>query len=404
MEGSISCRFKSSRRRPPRHCFDAAVLLLAGVVAVSGISACGGKSDSAAASRDAVEARPGEVLGDKGSLNLFFWTDYLAPNTLTDFEKQSGIKVSASYYDNNETLETRLLTGHSGFDIVVPTGPFFERQIKAGAYQVLDKSKLPNLKNMNPELMAKVAQYDPGNAHGVIYMWGTIGIGYNEKRIRALLPDAPLDSWRLVFDPAVASKIAACGIDVLDAPAEMMRSVLAYLGRDPNSQSADDFAAGRATLLKIRPYIRNINSSEYVESLANGDLCAAVGFNGGMLQARDRAREAHRGEEIKYMVPKEGSVLWFDILAMPKDAPDPDAAYAFMNYLMTPQVIADVTNFVRFANANAAATPLLQPSVREDAGVYLPPTLQEKLAPFLGDSPDQIRALTRMWQTFKTGQ
>jgi putrescine transport system substrate-binding protein len=323
---------------------------------------------------------------------------------LANFEKQTGIKVSVSYYDNNETLETRLLTGHSGFDIVVPTGPFLERQIKAGAYQELDKTKLPNLHDMNPELMAKVAQYDPGNAHGIIYMWGTIGIGYNESKIKALVPDAPLDSWRLVFDPTVASKIAACGIDVLDAPAEMMRSVLSYLGRDPNSQKADDFAAGSATLMKIRPYIRNINSSEYVEALANGDLCLAVGFNGGMLQARDRAREGHRGDMIKYTVPKEGSVLWFDMLAMPKDAPDSEAAYAFLNYLLTPQVIADVSNYVRFANGNAAATPLVQPAVRDDPGIYSPPALQEKLAPFLGDSPEQIRALTRMWQTFKTGQ
>jgi putrescine transport system substrate-binding protein len=372
------------------------------------ISGCGGgQSDGASSVAGASLAGGASAPQDHahpGVLNLYFWTDYLAPNTLADFERQTGIKVQASYYDNNETLETRLLTGHSGFDIVVPTGPFFERQIKAGVYQVLDKSKLPNLSNMNPELMAKAAQYDPGNAHGVIYMWGTIGIGYNAKKIEALLPSAPIDSWSLVFDPAVASKIAACGIDVLDAPAEMMRSVLSYLGRDPNSQKAEDFAAGREALLKIRPFIRNINSSEYVEALANGDVCAAVGFNGGMLQARDRAREAHRGEDIKFMVPKEGSVLWFDILAMPKDAPDPDAAYAFMNYLMAPQVIADVTNYVHFANANAAALPLLQPSVREDPGVYSPPALQAKLAPFLGDSAEQIRALTRMWQTFKTGQ
>jgi putrescine transport system substrate-binding protein len=372
----------------------AALLLILAAIAVS---ACGGdKSDDHAGS-------PASKDPPK-SLNLFFWTDYLAPDTLANFEKQTGIKVSVSYYDNNETLETRLLTGHSGFDIVVPTGPFLERQIKAGAYQELDKTKLPNLHNMNPELMAKVAQYDPGNAHGIIYMWGTIGIGYNESKIKALVPDAPLDSWRLVFDPTVASKIAACGIDVLDAPAEMMRSVLSYLGRDPNSQKADDFAAGAATLMKIRPYIRNINSSEYVEALANGDLCLAVGFNGGMLQARDRAREGHRGDMIKYTVPKEGSVLWFDMLAMPKDAPDSEAAYAFLNYLLTPQVIADVSNYVRFANGNAAATPLVQPAVRDDPGIYSPPALQEKLAPFLGDSPEQIRALTRMWQTFKTGQ
>ena len=270
-------------------------------------------------------------------LNLYIWSDYLAPNTLSDFEKQTGIKVHVAYFDTNETLETKLLAGSSGYDVVVPTASYFERQIKAGVYLPLDKSKLPNLKNMDPQLMARVARHDPGNAHGVIYIWGTNGIGYNEKMVKELMPDAPLDSWRLVFDPAVASKIAKCGISVLDSPAEMMRVVLSYLGKDPNSQKPEDLAAAEAVLLKIRPYIRNINSSEYIEALANGDLCVAVGYNGDVLQARDRAREANKGIEIKYMVPKEGSILWFDMLAIPKDAPDPESAYAFLNYIMTPQ-------------------------------------------------------------------
>src|SRR5487761_2739142 len=195
-------------------------------------------------------------------LNLYIWSDYLAPDTLANFEKETGIKVRVSYFDTNETLETKLLAGSSGFDVVVPTSSYFQRQIKAGVYLRLDKSKLPNLKNMDPKLMARVAAFDPGNAHGVIYMWGTNGIGLNEKMIKALMPDAPLDSWRLVFDPAVASNLAKCGISVLDSPAEMMRGVLNYLGRDPNSQKAEDLAAADATLTKIRPYVRNINSSE----------------------------------------------------------------------------------------------------------------------------------------------
>ncbi len=337
-------------------------------------------------------------------LNLYIWSDYLAANTLADFEKQTGIKVHVAYFDTNETLETRLLAGHSGYDIVVPTASYFERQIKAGVYLTLDKSKLPNLKNMDPQLMSKVALHDPGNAHGVIYMWGTNGIGYNEKMIKELMPDAPLDSWRLVLDPTVASKIAKCGISVLDSPAEMMRAVLNYLGRDPNSQKPEDLVAAEATLSKIRPYIRNINSSEYIESLANGDLCVAVGYNGDVMQARDRAREAGKGIEIKYMVPKEGSILWFDMLAIPNDAPDPGAAYAFMNYMMTPQVIADVSNFKRYANANAAAQPLVSPAVRDDPGIYPTPELRQKLAVQLADSADQTRAITRVWQKFKTGQ
>jgi putrescine transport system substrate-binding protein len=367
-----------------------AVLVLGCVL---GLSACGDHK-----SASGTESGPGKVL------NLYIWSDYLAPNTLSDFEKQTGIKVHVAYFDANETLETKLLAGSSGYDIVVPTASYFERQIKAGVYLPLDKSKLPNLKNMDPQLMSKVALHDPDNAHGIIYMWGTNGIGYNEKLIRELMPDAPLDSWRMVFDPAVASKVAKCGISVLDSPAEMLRGVYSYLGKDPNSQSPDDLAQAQAVLLKIRPYIRNINSSEYIEALANGDLCLAVGYNGDVMQARDRAREANKGVEIKYTVPKEGSILWFDMLAIPKDAPDPDSAYAFMNYIMTPQVVADISNFKRYANANAAAQPLVSASVRDDPGIYPPPELRQKLAVQLADSADQTRAITRVWQKFKTGQ
>jgi putrescine transport system substrate-binding protein len=371
------------------------------------MSACGGgKSGTEGTAAVATSAAP-ESSGAPGSgkvLNLYIWSDYLAPNALPDFEKQTGIKVHVSYFDTNETLETRLLAGHSGFDVVVPTASYFERQIKAGVYLTLDKSKLPNLKNMDAQLMSRVALHDPDNAHGVIYTWGTNGLGYNEKMIKALVPDAPLDSWRMVFDPAVASKIAKCGITVLDSPAEMLRVVLSYLGRDPNSQNPDDLAAGEATLTKIRPYIRNINSSEYIEALANGDICLAVGYNGDVLQARDRAREANKGIEIKYIVPKEGSILWFDMLAVPKDAPDAESAYAFLNYMMIPQVAADVSDFRRYATANAAAQPLVQPAVRDDPGIYPPKELRQKLAVQLADSPDQTRAITRVWQKFKTGQ
>ncbi len=364
------------------------------------LSACGDrKAPSGAVSGSA----PGPAAAEK-SLNLYIWSDYLAANTLPEFEKQTGIKVHAAYFDTNETLETKLLAGSSGFDVVVPTASYFERQIKAGVYLPLDKSKLPNLRYMDGLLMSKVAQHDPGNAHGVIYMWGTNGVGYNEKLIKALLPKAPLDSWRLVFDPAVASKVAKCGISVLDSPAEMIRAVYSYLGKDPNSQSPDDLVQAEATLLKIRPYIRNINSSEYIEALANGDICVAVGYNGDVLQARDRAREAGKGIEIKYVVPKEGSILWFDMLAIPKDAPHPDSAYAFLNYIMTPKVIAEISNFKRYANADAQAQSLIDPAVRDDPAIYPPVEQREKLAVQLADSADQTRAITRVWQKFKTGQ
>ncbi|HEY2634043.1 MAG TPA: polyamine ABC transporter substrate-binding protein [Steroidobacteraceae bacterium] len=359
------------------------------------LSACGGDKSGSA-------AEPGGAANPEKVLNLYIWSDYLAPKTLSKFEKQTGIKVNAAYYDTNETLDAKLVAGSSGYDLVMPTASYFERQIKAGMYLPLDKSKLPNLKNMDPELMAKVAFHDPGNAHGVIYLWGTNGIGYNEKMIKALLPDAPLDSWRLVFDPKVASKLAKCGISVLNSPAEMMRAVFSYLGKDPNSQQPEDLAAGEAALLKIRPYIRSINSSEYIEALAKGDLCVAVAYNGDVMQARDRAQDANKGIEIKYSIPKEGTILWFDMLAIPKDAPHPESAYAFMNFVMTPEVITEITNFKGYANANAGAKPLA--SVKNDPGIYPTPELQPKLTVQLADSDDQTRAIARVWEKFKAGK
>ncbi len=359
------------------------------------LNACGGSKPGPAA--------PAAGTADTGkTLNLYIWSDYLAPTTLARFEKLTGIKVNATYYSTNEALDAKVLAGNSGYDVVVPTASYFERQIKAGAYLPLDKSKLPNLKNMDPQLMEKVAFHDPGNAHGVIYLWGTNGIGYNEKLVKELLPDAPLDSWRMVFDPKVASKLAKCGISVLDSPAEMIRAVYSYLGKDPNSQSPEDLAQGAAALMKIRPYVRSINSSDYIGALANGDLCVAVGYNGDVLQARDRAQDANKGIEIKYSIPKEGTILWFDMLAIPKDAPHPESAYAFINFVMTPEVIGEITNFKGYANANAMAQPL--PSVKNDPGIYPTPEMMPKLAVQLSDSTDQTAAIARVWEKFKAGK
>src|ERR1700723_66846 len=222
--------------------------------------------------------------------------------------------------------------------------------------------------------------------------------------VKALMPNAPLDSWRLSFDPEVAAKVAKCGITLLDSPAEMVRAVYSYLGKDPNSQSAEDLAQAEAVLMKIRPYIRNFSSSEYIEALANGDLCISVGYNGDVMQARDRAREANKGIDIKYAVPKEGSLLWFDLLAIPKDAPHPGSAYAFMNHMMDPQAIAEVSNFKRFADANLAAQAYVQDAVKNDPAIYPPPNVREKLKIQLADTPEETRVITRLWQKFKTGQ
>jgi putrescine transport system substrate-binding protein len=345
-----------------------------------------------------------EKNDDDKVLNFYNWADYLAPDTIASFEQSTGIKVRVSYFETNETLEARMLTGNSGFDVVVPTAPFFQRQIRSGAYLPLDKAKLPNLVNLDPAIMARVALNDPGNTHGVVYAWGTYGIGYNEKSVAAVLPGVPFDSWRLVFDPKFAAKLAACGINYLDAPAGVERLVLKYLGRDPNSPSQQDLADVEKVLIKVRPYIRNIDSSIDTEALANGDVCVALTYNGTAFQARRRAHEAHNGITIRYVIPNEGSLLWFDMLAIPRDAPHADNAHLFINYLMNPPVIARISNFIGNANANSAATPLLDKEIVADATVYPPADQQRRLFVQTEDSAEQSRAITRIWQRFKTAQ
>jgi putrescine transport system substrate-binding protein len=346
----------------------------------------------------------GEKNEDKKVLNLFIWSDFLAPDTIPTFEKQTGVKVHVSYFDTNETLESRMLTGSSGFDVVAPVAPYFQREIRSGAYLQLDKKQLPNLANLDPALMSRVALNDPGNAHGVVYTWGTFGIGYNRKRVAEALPNVPLNSWRLIFDPAYAAKLAPCGINILDTPAGVVRLVLKYLGKNPNAPRPEDFAEVQSELSKIRPYIRTIDSSSYIEALANGDICIALGYNGDVVQARSRAREATNGIQIDYVIPEEGSLLWFTMLAIPRDAPHVANAHLFIDYLMNPQVIANISNFVGFANAIPASSPLLDASIVADPAIYPPPDQQQRLFVQLEDPPEQSRAITRIWQKFKTGQ
>jgi len=344
----------------------------------------------------------GEKTGGKGVLNLYIWTDYMAADTIASFEKQTGIKVRVSYFDTNESLEARMLTGNSGFDVVLPTAPFFQRQIRSGAYLPLDKAKLPNLVNLDPAIMARVALNDPGNVHGVVYAWGTYGIGYNARMVADALPNAPLNSWRLIFDPAYAAKLAKCGINFLDAPAGVVRLVLKYLGKNPNAATPQDLADVETVLTKIRPYVRTIDSSIDIQAMANGDICVALGYNGSFVQARNRAKEAKNGMNIGYAIPDEGSLLWFDMLAIPRDAPNAANAHLFINYLMAPQVIANISNFIGFANANSAASPLLEASIAADPIVYPPRDQQQRLFVQAEDSPEQSRAITRLRQKFKT--
>jgi len=341
---------------------------------------------------------------DRGILNLYVWANYFAPETISSFEKLTGIKVHVAYYDTNETLEGRILTGNSGFDVVVPTAPFFQRQLRSGAYLPLDKKQLPNLANLNPAIMARVALNDPGNVHGVVDQWGTFGLGYNEKMVARALPYVPLNSWRLIFDPAFAAQLATCGINLLDAPAGVTRLVLKCLGKNPNAPSPQDLEDAETTLAKIRPYIRNIDSSSYSEAIANGDICIALGYNGDFVEARTRTRGAKNGIEIRFVIPEEGSLLWFDMLAIPRDAPNVANAYLFINYLMNPQVSANITNRIAYASANAAALPLLDASIAADTIIYPTPDEQKRLFVQLDDSPEQSRAITRLWQKFKTAQ
>lgn len=360
--------------------------------------ACG-KPDSAPRS-----ALSGQTGAAGKVLNFYTWSDYLAPDTIADFEKRTGIKVRVSYFDTNETLEARMLTGNSGFDVVVPTAPYLQRQIRSGAYQALDKTKLPNLANLDPAIMSRVALNDPGNAHAVVYAWGTYGIGYNEKRLAAALPNLPLNSWRLIFDPKFAAKLADCGINILDAPAGVVRLVLQYLGRNPNAPSVQDLADAEQVLIKIRPYVRNIDSGVGTEALANGDICVALDYNGTVYQARRRAHEANNGIQINFVIPGEGSLLWFDMLAIPRDAPNAANAHLFIDYLLEPAAIAKVSNFIGNANANIAATPLLDAALAADAMVYPSAEEQRRLFVQTEDSPQRSRAITRIWQRFKTAQ
>jgi len=342
---------------------------------------------------------------DDKVLNLFWWSDFLAPDTITNFEKQTGIRVTISYYDSEELLETRMLTGKSGFDVVVPAAPyFFQRQTRSGAYLALDKAKLTNLANLDPAIMSRVALADPNNAHGVVYMWGTIGIGYNKEKVALALPEVPMNSWRVIFDPASASKLAKCGVQILDSPSEIVPIVLRYLGKSPDSRSPADLDDVERLLMAIRPYIRNVDTSGYLEAIANGDVCFVVGYNGDFVQARRRAKEANNNVQIAYTLPQEGSVVYFNMLAIPRDAPHAASAHLFLNYLMKPEVIAEITNFVGYANANLAATPLVDPSIANDTTSYPMRAERERLFVQTESTPEQARAITRLWQKFKTGQ
>ena len=353
----------------------------------------------------AILGAPALAAPTEETLHIYNWNDYFAEDTLADFEARTGIHPVLDVYDANEVLEAKLFAGHSGYDLVFPTmRPFAARHIAAGLYQALDKDKLPGLSDLDPQIMASLASGDPGNAHVVPYMWGTTGLGVNVEKVMAILgEDAALDTWGLIFDPENAKRLADCGISLLDDPAEVIPAALAYLGRDPNSLAKADLAAAQALIEGIYPYIRYIHSSQYISDLANGDLCVAHGYSGDVLQAATRAEEAGGRVSIDYLIPREGAVLWTDVIAIPADAPNPDAAHAFIAYLLDPEVIAAISNYVYYANPNLAATPYLDEALRDDPGIYPPPAVRARLFVPAERSSRELRGLNRFWTRLKSG-
>ncbi|MGP5283613.1 polyamine ABC transporter substrate-binding protein [Pseudomonas helleri] len=339
------------------------------------------------------------------TVKVYNWSDYIAPDTMKNFQRDTGIGFTYDLFDSNETLDGKLMTGNSGYDVVFPSNHFMARQIEGGALKKLDKSQLPNWKNLNPVLLKALEVNDPGNEHGFPYLWGSTGIGYNVAKVKAVLGDnAPVDSWDLIFKPENMAKLSKCGVAILDNGPEILPAALNYLGLPPHSKNLDDYKKAEDLLMKVRPYISYFHSSKYTSDLANGNICVAVGFSGDILQAETRAKEAKNGIEIGYSIPKEGAAIWFDMVAMPADAPDEKAAYSFMNYLLRPDVMAGISNYVHYANGNQQADALVSPEIKADTKVYPTPEMMGKLFA-LEAMPLKIdRVRTRVWTKIKAGE
>ncbi len=352
-------------------------------------------------------AQPEQVV------NFYNWSDYIDPTVLDDFTKETGIKVRYDTFDSNDTLEAKLLAGKSGYDVVVPTAYFLARQISAGVFQKLDKSKLPNLRNAWPQIAERLAIYDPGNQYAVNYMWGTTGIGYNVKAARAiLLPQAAsgaagdglINSWDDVFDPQRIARFKDCGIYLLDSSDDIMSAALHYLRLDPNSSAPGDLQKAADLLARIRPYVRKFHSSEYLNALATGEICFVVGFSGDIKQAQKRAAEANGGVEIGYAIPQEGAQLWFDNLAIPRDAPNVAAAHRLIDYLLNPEVAAKNTNFISYANGNLTSQKFIDNSILDDRTIYPDAAATAKLYTIIAHDQRTQRLINRLWTRIKTGR
>jgi putrescine transport system substrate-binding protein len=338
-------------------------------------------------------------------VNVYNWSDYIAPGVIDGFTKETGIKLRYDTFDSNDMLEAKLLAGKSGYDVVAPTGYFLERQIKAGVFQKLDKSKLPNLVNLWPEITERLATYDPGNQYAVNYMWGTTGIGYNVKAVREILgPQARIDSWDVIFKPDSLAKFRNCGVDMLDSSDDILPAALLYLGLDPNSIKEADLQSAADLMTKIRPAVRKFHSSEYINALATGEICLVVGFSGDVKQAQKRASEARNGVDIGYSIPKEGAQLWFDNLAVPRDAPNPLEALAFIDYLQRPEIAAQNTNFISYANGNLASQKFIDKKILEDETIYPGEAVMRRLYTNRAHDAKTVRFMNRLWTRIKTGR
>ena len=347
-----------------------------------------------------------EETNIKQEVRVYNWSDYIADSTIREFEKETGIDVTYDVYDSNEVLEGKLLSGNTGYDIVGPSSEFMGRQIIAGVYQKLNKDALYNYDNLDPEMMSLLENLDPDNAHSIPYLWGTTGIGYNkQKAIEIMGADFAMDTLDVVFVPEIIAKFQHCGVAFLDAPSEMFKAALHYLGLNPNSQNPKDYQEQSTELFKnVRPYIQYFHSSKYINDLANGDICLAFAWSGDVLQAADRASESGNGVQIEYKIPKEGTLMWFDMLAIPADAPNPGNAHKFLNYILKPEVIAEISNKVNFANANIPSKSLIKADSLNNPGIYPEEKLMRKL--FLAKilPPDIDRVMTRQWVDIKSPQ
>jgi putrescine transport system substrate-binding protein len=337
-------------------------------------------------------------------VNVYNWSDYIDPVILEEFTKETGIKVVYDTFDSNEILETKLLAGGTGYDVVVPTANFLQRQIAAGVFQKLDKSKLPNLSNTWDVINQRIATYDPGNEYSVDYMWGTTGLGYNVDKMKQILGSDEKPTWDVLFKPEMAAKFKDCGIHILDSASDVMPSALAYLGLNPDSKDPDELAKAGALLESIRPYVRKFHSSEYINGLANGDICLALGYSGDILQAKSRAEEAKAGVNVDYAIPAQGAQMWFDVMAIPADAPHVAEAHEFINYMLKPEVAAKATDFVSYANGNKASQAMIDKSVLENPAVYPTPEVLAKLFTVTPYDTKTQRVVTRLWTKVVTGQ